>query len=241
MTRLILFDIDGTLVNSSRIGRIALGRALTDVFGTTGALETYEFAGKTDRRIVRDLLVAEGWAVEAIEARLPELDERMAVAGRDLFTPDTIWACPGVLPLLEALDHHDEVTLALLTGNIHATVPLKLAAAGIDPGQFVAAAYGSDSYERDELFDIALERVNQATGLHFTTENVIIVGDTPADIRCARTGGGRAIAVATGPYSSELLGRHQPDYLFNDLARTDDVLRVMLETGFPGRSREEGN
>lgn len=238
--RLILFDIDGTLINSSRIGRVALGRALHDVFGTAGSLETYEFAGKTDRRIVRDLLVAEGWSLEAIEDGLPELDDRMAVAGQELFTPETIRPCPGVLPLLEALGRRDDVTLALLTGNIHATVPLKLSAAGIDPQLFVAAAFGSDSYDRDDLFPIAVGRAKQTTGLHFDTENVIIVGDTPADIRCARSGGGRVIAVATGPFSAEVLGHYQPDYLFTDLARTEDVLQVIIEGGSQNWSHEEG-
>lgn len=96
--KLILFDIDGTLINSSRIGRAALGRAMLDVFNTVGALDTYEFAGKTDRRIVRDLMAGEGWSDAAIESRLSDLDERMAAAGRDLFTPQTVWACPAFRP-----------------------------------------------------------------------------------------------------------------------------------------------
>ncbi len=226
--RLILFDIDGTLINSSRIGRAALGQALLDVFGTAGALETYEFAGKTDRRIVREVMVAAGWPAAAIEARLPELDERMAAAGRSLFTTETVWPCPGVVDLLEALPRRGNVVLALLTGNIQQTAPLKLAAAGIDPGQFVAGAYGSDSLERDELFAIALQRAEAATGHPFSGREVIVMGDTPADIRCARSGGGLAIAVATGPYSGETLRAHQPDHLFPDLARTEDVLRALF-------------
>ncbi len=231
--RVVLFDIDGTLINSSRIGRAALGRALLEVFGTIGSLDTYEFAGKTDRRIVRDLLTAEGWLVDEVEARLPELDERMAVAGRALFTPETIWSCPGIPQLLGILGRHDDVILALLTGNIRHTAPLKLAAAGIDSSLFKTGAYGSDSYDRDDLFGIALERIRQTTGLRFTGEEVIIVGDTPADIRCARSGGGRAIAVATGPYSTEVLSRHQPDHLFDDLTRTEDILRVIIDSAVP--------
>lgn len=231
--RLLLFDIDGTLIISSRIGRAALGRALIDVFGTAGALESYEFAGKTDRRIVHDLMTAEGFAPDRIAARLPELDERMAAAGRALFTPETVRPCPGVLPLLDALSLRRDVVPALLTGNIRHTAPLKLAAAGIDPGRFHDGAYGSDSLERDELFPIALERVRAATGLRFAEEDVVVVGDTPADIRCARSGGGRAVAVATGPYSSERLARHEPDYLFADLAQTGVVMRALLDSLAP--------
>ncbi|MBP6017172.1 MAG: HAD family hydrolase [Candidatus Promineofilum sp.] len=227
--KLILFDIDGTLVNSSRIGRAALGQALLHVFGTTGALETFEFAGKTDRRIVRDLMTVEGWSDSAIDGRLLDLDERMAAAGRDLFTPATVWACPGIPTLLEELGRREDVVPALLTGNIRHTAALKLAAAGIDPDQFIGGAFGSDSLERDDLFDIALESVRRATGQRFARSQAVIVGDTPADIRCARSGGGRVIAVATGPYPAEVLGRHQPDYLFPDLAQTNDVLRAILE------------
>lgn len=225
---LLLFDIDGTLITGSRIGRKALERAMMAVFGTAEGLETYEFAGKTDRRIVHDLLVAEGWAADAIEARLPGLDEAMAAAGRELFTPETIWACPGIPTLLDELARRDDMVLALLTGNIRHTVALKLAAADIDPTRFIDGAFGSDSRERDALFDIALERVRQSTGIPFTGRDVTIIGDTPADIRCARAGGGRAIAVATGPYPIELLARHQPDHLFADFSQTADVLKVLL-------------
>lgn len=228
--RLVLFDIDGTLINSSRIGRAALGQALRDVFGTMGALETYEFAGKTDRRIVHDLMLAEGWAAEEIRLRQADLDERMAAAGRELFNPRTVWACPGVPALLDAFSRRRDVTPAILTGNIQPTAPLKLAAAGIDPDLFVAGAYGSDSLERDDLFAIALQRVLESTGRLFSAEDVVTVGDTPADIRCARAGKGRAVAVATGPYSAEVLSRHQPDHLFNDLADTEEVLHALLSS-----------
>ena len=201
---------------------------MIEVFDTMGALETYEFAGKTDRRIVHDLMMAEGWDSDAIEARLPELDRRMAAAGRTLFTTETIWPCPGVTPLLDALKLRDDVTLGLLTGNIRHTAPLKLRAAGIDPSLFVDGAYGSDSLDRDELFEIALNRVREKTGIEFTGKNVIIIGDTPADIRCARQGGGRAVAVATGPFTADRLRDYQPDHLFADLIDTEAVVNSLL-------------
>ncbi len=225
----LLFDIDGTLINSSRVGREAMGRALEDVFGTAGALHRYEFAGKTDRRIVRDLMAAEGWADADIAALMPQFDERMAAAGATLFTPERIRPCPGVVPLLTALARREDVVLALLTGNIRHTVPLKLAAAGLDPELFRVGAYGSDSLERNDLFAIALARAEATLGLRLAASDVIIVGDTPADIGCARAGGSRAIAVATGPYPAEVLAGCQPDYLFHDLSATDEVLRAMFD------------
>ncbi len=167
-------------------------------------MQTYEFAGKTDRRMVGDLMRRRGLEREAdIEARLPHFYERMAAAGQDVFTPQRIRPCPGVLPLLDALAGREDVVMALLTGNIRHTVPLKLAAAGIDPTLFRVGAYGSDSSERNDLFAIALARAETQLGLRFAPGDVIVIGDTPADMGCARAGGGRAIAVATGPYSAE--------------------------------------
>ncbi len=227
--RLILFDIDGTLIHSNRIGRAALGRALQEVFGHAGAFETISFTGKTDWGTVRELMLAEGWGEAEIEARLPHFYERMAAAGRDLFTPEHIWPCPGVVPLLAALAGRDDVVLALLTGNIGSTVPLKLGAAGIDPTLFRVAAYGSDSVSRNELFDIALQRAEAQLGLRVAARDVIIVGDTPGDVGCARAGGGRAIAVATGPYSFAALRDCRPDYLFADLSDTDAVVRALFD------------
>lgn len=227
--RLLLFDIDGTLIHSNRIGRAALGRALRDVFGTAGAYETISFGGKTDRGLVRELMLAEGWREADIEARLPHFYERMAAAGREMFTPQHIWPCPGVLPLLAALAERDDVVPAVLTGNIRDTAPLKLAAAGIDPAQFRVGAYGSDSASRDALFDIALSRAEAQLGLRFAARDVMIVGDTPGDIGCARAGGGRVIAVATGPYSADVLRGCKPDHLFVDLTDTEAVLRAFFD------------
>lgn len=205
-----------------------MGRALQDVFGTPGAVQSYEFAGRTDRRIVSDLMVAEGWSAAEIDARLPLFYKRMVAAGRDLFTPERIRPCPGVPALLDALAARDDVALALLTGNIRDTVPLKLAAAGIDSARFQVGAFGSDSADRNELFDIALQRAETTLGLRPAVDDVIVVGDTPADIGCARAGGSRVLAVATGPFPAEVLLTHRPDYLFADLSATDDVLRAMF-------------
>ena len=229
--RLILFDIDGTLIHSNRIGRAAMGRALAETFGVAGAFETISFTGKTDRGLVRELMLAEGWREADIEARLPHFYERMAAAGRELFTAHHIRPCPGVLPLLAALAGRDDVVPALLTGNIRDTVPLKLAAAGIDAAQFRVGAYGSDSATRDDLFAIALSRAEMQLGLRFAPRDVMIVGDTPGDIGCARAGGGRVVAVATGPYTAEALRGCEPDHLFVDLTVTEAVLEALFDSG----------
>lgn len=227
--RLILFDIDGTLIHSDRIGRAAMARALTDVFGHCGAVDTVSFGGKTDWGLVHELMQAEGWSEVEVGARLPDFYARMAAAGQEMFTATNIRPCPGVLPLLAAVAARDDAVPALLTGNIQATAPLKLAAAGIDPALFRVGAYGSDSAVRADLFAIALARAEAELGLQIAPRDVIIVGDTPGDIACARAGGGRVIAVATGPYPIATLQAHRPDYLFGDLTVTDAVLRALFD------------
>ncbi len=227
--RLILFDIDGTLIHGNRIGRAAMARALTDVFGHGGAVDAISFGGKTDWGLVHELMRAEGWSEAEVRARLPHFYERMTAAGQELFTPAHIRPCPGVLPLLAAVAARDDGVSALLTGNIRATAPIKLAAAGIDPAQFRVGAYGSDSVNRVDLFGIALARTEEELGLRVAPHDVMIVGDTPGDIACARAGGGRVLAVATGPCSAATLRECRPDYLFSDLTDTDAVLRALFD------------
>lgn len=227
--RLILFDIDGTLVHSNRIGRSAMARALSEAFGLTGAVQTVSFGGKTDWGIVQELLLAEGWREAEIARRLPRFFECMTTAGLELFTPEHILPCPGVLALLAALAGRDDAVPALLTGNIRTTAPLKLAAAGIDPGQFRVGAFGNDSAARNDLFGVALARARAELGLRFAPQDVIIVGDTPGDIVCARAGGGAAIAVATGPYPDTVLRDCRPDHLFSDLTDTAAVMRALFD------------
>lgn len=226
--RLLLFDIDGTLINSSRIGRKAMGNALRQVFGTAGALETYEFAGKTDKRIVFDLMRDAGWPEADIEARFPVFVDAMAAHGEELFTPHRIRACPGVPALLKELSARDDVFLGLLTGNLERTAPLKLRAAGIEPEMFRVAAYGSESCDRDDLIGIAVRRAANDHALSPAEQDVVVIGDTPADIRCARAGRATAVVVATGPFTAAALRRHKPDHLFQDLSQTQDVLTALL-------------
>jgi phosphoglycolate phosphatase len=156
--RLILFDIDGTLIRSSGAGRATIAFALEKVFGTAGSLDTYPFAGKTDSQIISDLLGEAGVPASEIENKIEAIYELMAQKGQSLFAQDGIGACPGVPELLTALRSKCDVFLGLLTGNISQTAPLKLAAAGIDPAYFIVGAFGSDADERNDLPEIAWER-----------------------------------------------------------------------------------
>jgi phosphoglycolate phosphatase len=227
--RLLLFDIDGTLIRSHSAGRMALRQALQELFGTAGPIDSYRMSGKTDRRIVTDLLLAAGFSAEEIEARLAATFAKLTEKSREIFPFRDIIPCPGALALLERLRRREDVLLGLLTGNIESTAPLKLQAAGIDPLQFKVGAFGSEAVDRNDLLDSAMNRANQLTKCKFAGNNTIIIGDTPADILCARSGKATAVAVASGWHSTSTLAKYQPDHLLDNLADTTAVMSVLLD------------
>lgn len=226
--RLLLFDIDGTLIKGDQAGRLAMGAALEQMFGAKGSLDSYQMGGKTDTRIMTDLLSEMGIDSQEIQRSLPDFFTLMAEFAREIYPSRDMMACPGIDSLLAQLRERDGVMVGLLTGNARPTAPLKLEAAGIDPGQFVVGAYGSDDHDRDNLPQIALLRANELTSELITSDNAVIVGDTPADVQCARAGGARAVAVASGWHSADALLQYQPDHLFADLSDTEAVLQVLL-------------
>lgn len=226
--KLLLFDIDGTLIQANGAGKRMLAAALQDVFGTTGPIESYNFGGKTDTRIITDLMVAAAIPLPDITTKLPVVFEQMTHYATKSFPHDNIQPCPGVMPLLEALNRRSDVVLGLLTGNIETTAPLKLAAAGINPAQFRVGAYGSQHIDRDHLPALAMYQATQLTQHPFAGQNTVIIGDTPLDIQCARAGATRVIAVATGRYSTRTLDQYKPDKLLLNLTQTEEVLQMLV-------------
>jgi len=228
--RLILFDIDGTLIHITRGGRAVLAAALTELFGTAGPIESYSMAGKNDALIIRDLLGAAGIPPAEIAARLDDIYEEMGWRAPAIFRRHEMRPCPGVPALLAALQERSDVLLGLLTGNNRVTAPLKLQAAGIDPDIFSLAAYGCDQADRNRLPAIAMERARALIGEPIQPTDTVVVGDTPADIICGRSAGALSVAVATGLHSRETLAGFHPDVLLDSLLDTDAVLRI-LTTG----------
>jgi phosphoglycolate phosphatase len=227
--RLLLFDIDGTLLHTNGAGKAAMVFALEQLFGTSGPSAAYRLAGKTDKRIIMDLLTAAGIDGEEIEARLPEVYAVMADRARHTFGKADISCCPGVRELLDELRASPDVLLGLLTGNNELIAPMKLAAAGLDPGDFAIAASGSQSLERNELPSVAWQRARALTGQIFDGAGTVIIGDTPADIICAGVSGSTSLAVATGGYSAAALAGYDPDHLVDTLADTRAVLDILLQ------------
>jgi phosphoglycolate phosphatase-like HAD superfamily hydrolase len=229
MNRLVLFDIDGTLLLSDGAGRRAMEGALAQVFGSTGDAR-YHYDGKTDRQIVRELMRLEGHDDAVIDARF---DEVLAgylerVRGELASGVRRVTRLPGVPELLDALEARDEVVLGLLTGNIVEGAAAKLAAAEIDMTRFRVNAFGSDHEHRPRLPEIAQSRAREQLGVELTGHAIVVVGDTPADIDCARSVGARTIAVATGRYSVDELAEHAPTAVFADLCDTDAVVAAIV-------------
>jgi phosphoglycolate phosphatase len=224
MRRLILFDVDGTLLSADGAGKRALREALEAVFGRTGPIDTYAFGGRTDPQIVRDLMTAAGVEEAEVAARLPEVwDDYLAALARELEgTP--VRPLEGVIPLLERVEGAGgHVIAGLLTGNLAEGARLKLEAAGIGFGRFRVGAYGSDHADRPELPAVAASRARALTGVEFRGKEIVIVGDTPYDVACGEHLGVRTVAVATGGHGADALARCSPDHLFPDLGDVDAV------------------
>jgi phosphoglycolate phosphatase-like HAD superfamily hydrolase len=168
---------------------------------------------------------------EHIDARMQELFARYLVCLREeLKDPEhRAVPLPGVIELLAALNARIDVALGLLTGNLVEGARAKLEAVGIDPDIFVVGAFGSDHEHRPELPAIAQRRARDVLGIDVPGRNVVVVGDTPADVECGRDIGARAIGVATGRYSTEELAAHGAVAVFTDLTDTTAVLRAILD------------
>jgi phosphoglycolate phosphatase len=226
--RLVLFDIDGTLVIAKGAGRRALGRALEGVYGTAGAIEGYDFRGKTDPRIVRDLMGGAGLAPEVIRGGLDACFEAYARGLVDeIGDGQCVTVLPGVAELVRRLDATESVLLGLLTGNIEEGARIKLAPTGLWP-YFRTGAFGSDDADRRRLPSLATRRAQALTGIRFRPEDVLVIGDTPLDIECARAFGAVAVAVATGFHPYAELQAEKPDLLFESFADAEAVAARLL-------------
>ncbi|MCC6802973.1 MAG: HAD hydrolase-like protein [Anaerolineae bacterium] len=221
---LILFDIDGTLVWTRGAGRAATEHAMIEVFGTCGALAAHKFGGKTDWQTLVELLHEAGISYADIEREMPAYNDAMARHLTRVIGEYDVQPCTGALDLVESLIGRDDIGVGLVTGNVSSTAPIKLCAARFDPAWFAVGAYGSEAQERDHLPALAVARAADHYGYPFAPREVIVVGDTPADVSCARHIGAVAVAVQTGFASWDELSATQPDYLLRDLTEFGSVV-----------------
>jgi phosphoglycolate phosphatase-like HAD superfamily hydrolase len=228
MRRLVLFDIDGTLLTDRGAAREAYGIALEAVYGYREDLSRYDFSGRTDPQITFMVLRDAGFPDEAIEAKLPQLwSAYLEALARNAARPDQVHVLPGIRELLDALIVHDEVVLGLLTGNIERGARLKLGGAGLNEF-FPFGAFGSDSMHREELPPIAVERASEFCGRRFAASDVVILGDSIYDVRCGVPHDATTIAIASGKTSAETLQAENPTHFFADACDRDAVMKAIL-------------
>jgi len=228
--KLVLFDIDGTLLWTDGAGRRAIGRALAAETGREPPLDGYRFDGKTDPQIVIELLTIAGdpnprepERVRAVcERYVTHLDEELAAA------PGRTVVLPGVASLLDALEQEEGVVLGLLTGNVAPGARLKLRAAGLDSARFPIGAYGSDSSIRTELPEVAFARALERFGVAPNPARAVVIGDTPADVACGLGAGARTVGVATGSYDEAELRAAGAHHVFRDFSDLAHVLPAVL-------------
>jgi phosphoglycolate phosphatase len=248
--KLLLFDVDGTLVLTAGAAVRAMDEAFFDVFGVRGAFEHVPMPGRTDGAILHDAFVralpqsqilADALSASGVHATRDQVAAFKAVYfarfETEIVKPVTAASdvparrrfkgvLPGVSPLLEALSTRDDVFLALLTGNYEEGARIKLEYFGLWH-YFRCGAFGDDAHERHALVPIAMTRA-RSCGCHVVRpEDVIVIGDTPLDVACAQHGGVSCVAVATGGYTADQLRAAGADVVFDTLADTDAVVTAL--------------
>ena len=233
---LVLFDIDGTLLNVHGAGRAAFAQTVKAIYGWQDELDYIQFAGATDLDVLRKIVRRHGYMPNIEDeqrffAHLPKALENTTVA-----TKPTLF--PGVRPLLEALGQHPRAMVGLVTGNIEACAKIKLGRLGIG-GHFTLGAFGEEHADRCQIAALALRRAagvlrerGQGIGARF------LVGDTPSDMAAAEAIGARGIGVATGTHSAEDLKRAGADAVFKDLSNLDALLETLNLTSSSVARRE---
>ena len=220
-TRLLLFDIDGTLVNTGGAGVEALKLIMHHRFGAKDDLRDIEIAGKTDRAIIHDIL--RKYRVDPTEENITSF-AREYINGLPLSLSRAHGrVLPGIQQLLERLKPQSHIVLALLTGNLQQGAKLKLRHYGLWKF-FEFGAFADDHHDRNELGAFAKKRAQLKHGHDFDAADIDVIGDTNHDVACGNAFGARTIAVATGSWSRQRLQGCAPDFLFDDLSDTDAVI-----------------
>lgn len=232
--RILLWDIDGTLMRSVHVGgyKVYTIPVLEEIFGTAGRLSDMRVSGMTDLQIIFEALNDSGISLEQIVEQIDLLSRRLTeearkVAGNGV---EFFQLLPGARETLRALHQHPRYQSALLTGNIKPMADLKMELVGLDQFFTLPGAFGEESHIRRDLPALAAERIRRHLGVDVPAEHFIVIGDTPNDIDCARHFGARAVAVRTGRfYSDEDIRACAPDAILPDLSNTDLVLKTLAE------------
>jgi phosphoglycolate phosphatase len=222
--RLLLFDIDGTLVNTGGAGVESLKATVRNRFRAGDDLRDIEIAGKTDRAIIRDIL--HKYRVDPTEENITSFAREYIDGLPPCLSRTRGRVLPGIQQLLARLKPQPHIVLALLTGNLQKGAILKLQHYGLwDFFEF--GAFADDHHDRNELGAFARKRAQLMHDHDFDAADIDVIGDTNHDIACGKAFGARTIAVATGSWSREQLQGCAPDFLFDDLSGTDNVIESL--------------
>lgn len=220
--KLILFDIDETLIDSGRAGTRALNNSFRELFGIEDAFKNIKMAGMTDIQIMKEALSLYG--LSDGDGRVNEvINQYLSNLSKEIENP---WkkVKPGVFEILDDLIG-ESVPLGLLTGNLEAGANIKLAPFGLQK-YFQAGAFGSDNEDRDKLLPIAVRKFVKL-GVIASPERCVVIGDTPRDVRCAKVHNALCIATATGPYSKEALSDAGADLVVETLEEKEACLNFI--------------
>jgi phosphoglycolate phosphatase len=220
----ILFDIDGTLIDSGGAGTRSLDLAFEEIFSVPDAFKDISLAGKTDMQILKEGLKLHG--IGRRNGVVPAFFESYIAHLRKTIDIKKGQIKPGVKKALEVLRSGDGCILGLLTGNIVEGAMVKLRAFGLDP-YFETGAFGDDSEDRNKLLPLAVEKLYKRTSLKVSFRDCVVIGDTPRDIECSKPYGAFAVAVATGPYASGTLADAGADAVFEDLSDTERFISAL--------------
>jgi len=238
MRKLILFDIDGTLVLTGGAGIRAMNRACEALVGHPQALAGIQVAGRTDRIILADVLAREGHTLDDgllerfRDAYIANLREEIEHPGRaqsfeSLGSRGGMKAVmPGIRELLDTLERREDVFLGLLTGNFEAGARIKLEHFDLWR-YFRCGAFGDDAADRNALVPFALDRARRCGLPAIDSADILVVGDTPHDVACARAVGATPVGVATGGFTVEQLRESGADIVFHDLSSTGEFLKLI--------------
>jgi phosphoglycolate phosphatase len=227
--RVLLWDVDGTLVNTGGVGAAVFDVALERVLGVRPDVRV-RMSGKTDPQIVREYLSDMGIeeTPELIEAVLRRIEVELAAVAATGDLAASGRACPGAAAILTELAAHPTVLSTLVTGNVYPNALVKVAAFGLEQWlELSVGAYGSDDPDRRRLVHRAMSRVALQKGWQVDPDQVWVIGDTPRDLECARAAGVRCLLVGTGGYRADTLADARPDAVLDNLDDTAAVIELL--------------
>ena len=229
-TKLVLFDIDGTLLISKGIGRRSIKEALISSYGTGGSIDTCDVGGRSYLEIVKDALSGTGVTNDQITQKWVSFNQQVLDAFRKNLQEDQglIVPLPGGIRLVNTLCDRPGMILGLITGNPAGISWLKLKAAGYKKEQFKINVFGDEATTRSGLVTLARQRAFRIYGNAFPGKQTIIIGDTLKDVACAHQSNARSIIVLTGYDTQEILKASRPDFIFNDLTDTESIEKALF-------------